>query len=43
VERTVAYRPLLALQIFRDLMYPKLKDVLPPEYWSCAAGSAAKK
>jgi hypothetical protein len=41
-KRIVAYRPLLALQIFRDLMYPKLKDLQPPEYWSYAAGSAAK-
>ncbi len=42
VERTIAYRPLPALQIFRDAMYPMLKDILPPEYWeySAPAGSA---
>ena len=43
VERTVAYRPLLTLQIFRGLMYPELRDVQPPEHWSYAAGSAARK
>jgi hypothetical protein len=42
-ERTTAYRPLSALQIFRDLMYPKLEDVLPPEYWIYAVGSLAEK
>jgi hypothetical protein len=43
VKRIVACRRLLALRIFRDLLCPRLKDVQPPEYWSYAAGSAAKK
>ncbi len=32
-ERTVAYRPFPAGAIFRAAVYPKLKDVLPPDVW----------
>ena len=32
-ERTVAYRPFPAVAIFRAEVYPKLKDVLPPDVW----------
>jgi hypothetical protein len=32
-ERTAAYRPFPAVAIFRAHVYPKLKDVLPPDMW----------
>ena len=34
VERTVAYRPLPAIQVFRRFMYPRMKDKLPPDVWA---------
>ncbi len=43
IERTLAYRPLPAVQLFRDVMYPMLKDILGPEYWEYSAGSASAK
>jgi|SRR5271156_3108552 len=33
VERTIAYRPLPAVEIFRDAMRPMLADVLGDDYW----------
>ncbi len=42
VERTTAYRPLPAVQLFRDAMYPMLKNILLPEYWEYSASSARK-
>src|SRR5439155_17272678 len=35
VDRTVPFRPLPAVQLFRDAVYPLLKDELPREYWEC--------
>ncbi len=37
VERTLAYRPLPALKLFREAMYPILKDVVPPDLWDYPA------
>ena len=34
VERTIAYRPLPAVEIFRDLLYPLIKDVVPQDSWA---------
>ncbi len=42
VERTIAYRPLPAVKLFRDAMYPILKDVLPAEYWEYSASPGKK-
>lgn len=36
VKRTVALRPLPAVQLFRDAAYPILKDEIPDEYWHYA-------
>jgi hypothetical protein len=33
VDYTIAFRPLPAIQIFRDVIYPWVKDILGPEYW----------
>jgi hypothetical protein len=33
VERTIAYRPLPAVEIFRNAMRPMLADVLSDDYW----------
>jgi hypothetical protein len=33
-ERTVALRPFPAIALFRTAVYPKLKELLGPEYWS---------
>jgi hypothetical protein len=32
-ERTAAYRPFPAVAVFCAEVYPKLKDVLPPDVW----------
>jgi hypothetical protein len=32
-EYTIAFRPLPAIQIFRDAIYPVVKEMLGPEYW----------
>jgi hypothetical protein len=32
-ERRVAFRPFPAIVVFRDLVYPELKDRFGPEYW----------
>jgi len=37
VEYTIAFRPLTAIQIFRDAIYPVVKDILGPEYWEYSA------
>jgi hypothetical protein len=37
IERTVAYRPFPAIQIFRNEMYRELKGILGPEYWDYPA------
>ncbi|CAB3724260.1 hypothetical protein R8871_05150 [Paraburkholderia graminis C4D1M] len=34
VERTIAYRPLPAVEIFRDLLYPLIKDIVPADLWA---------
>jgi hypothetical protein len=34
VERTIAYRPLPAVELFRDLLYPLIKDVVPEDSWA---------
>lgn len=31
IDRTEAFRPMLAARIFRDTMYPRMKDKLPPD------------
>ncbi len=40
VERTLAYRPLPAVKLFRDAMYPTLKDVVPPDLWDYPASDS---
>jgi len=39
VEYTIAFRPLPAIQIFRDAIYPVVKDILGPEYWEYSASA----
>jgi hypothetical protein len=39
VDYTVAFRPLPAAQIFRDVMYPLVKDILGAEYWEYSANA----
>ena len=39
-EYTIAFRPLPAIQIFRDAIYPVVKDILGPEYWEYSASTA---
>ena len=34
LERTIAYRPLPAVEIFRDLLYPLIKDIVPADLWA---------
>lgn len=34
VERTIAYRPLPAVEMFRDLLYPLIKDLVPADLWA---------
>jgi hypothetical protein len=34
-ERTVALRPLAAVALFSETIYPGLIGVVGPEYWSC--------
>lgn len=33
-DRTVAFRPFPAIALFRQSVYPLLRDLLGPEYWS---------
>ena len=33
VDRTVAFRPFPAVKLFREAVYPVLRDVIPPSYW----------
>jgi hypothetical protein len=40
-ERRVAFRPLPSILIFRDLVYPELKDRFGPEYWDFSDGDGA--
>ena len=40
VDYTIAFRPLPAIQIFRDAIYPMVKDILGPEYGEYSAGAA---
>ena len=42
VERTIAYRPLPAVVLFRDAMRPMLADVLGDEYWEYQMEPASK-
>jgi hypothetical protein len=39
VEYTIAFRPLLAIQVFRHVLYPLVKDILGPEYWEYSASA----
>lgn len=34
VERTIAYRPLPAVEIFRDVLHPLIKDIVPSDIWA---------
>jgi hypothetical protein len=34
VERTIAYRPLPAVEIFRDVLHPLIKDIVPSDVWA---------
>ncbi len=36
VERTIAYRPLPAVEIFRDLLHPLIRDIVPSDVWAYA-------
>ena len=38
-EYTIAFRPLPAIQIFRNAISPVVKDILGPEYWEYAASA----
>jgi hypothetical protein len=40
VDYTIAFRPLPAIQIFRDAIYPLVKDILGPEYWEYSENAA---
>lgn len=40
--RTIAYRPFPALKLFRERMYPILKDVVPADMWEYPATPAAE-
>ncbi len=40
LERTIAYRPLPALKLFREKMYPILKDLVPPDLWNYPASGS---
>ena len=39
VEYIIAFRPLPAAQIFRDVLYPLIKDIVGPEYWEYSASA----
>jgi hypothetical protein len=39
VEYIIAFRPLPAAQIFRDVLYPLIKDIVGPEYWECSTSA----
>ena len=39
VEYAIAFRPLPAIQVFRHVLYPLLKDILGPEYWEYSASA----
>jgi hypothetical protein len=41
-ERRVAFRPFPAIAVFRDLVYPSLKDRFGPEYWDYPADAGAE-
>ena len=34
VERTIAYRPLPAVEIFRDVLRPLIRDIVPTDVWA---------
>jgi hypothetical protein len=34
VERTIAYRPLPAVEIFRDVLYPLIAEIVPRDIWA---------
>ena len=38
-EYTIAFRPLPAIQIFRNAIYPVVKDIIGPEYWEYSASA----
>ncbi len=40
VEYTIAFRPLPAAQIFREVIYPLVADIIGPEYWEYSASAA---
>ncbi len=33
VERTIAYRPLPAVTLFKDAIYPRIKHIVPDDVW----------
>ncbi len=37
MERTTAFRPFPAVAMFRKEVYPKLKGILPPDFWEYPA------
>ena len=39
VECAIAFRPLPAIQVFRHVLYPLVKDILRPEYWEYSASA----
>lgn len=34
IERTIAYRPLPAVQIFRDVLRPLIAEIVPADIWA---------
>jgi hypothetical protein len=40
VDRTVAFRPFPAVKLFREAVYPVLRDVIPSSYWDYQAGGS---
>src|ERR1700730_13145493 len=43
VDYTIAFRPLPAIQIFRDVIYPLIKDILGPEYWEYSENATQRR
>jgi len=39
VDRTVAFRPLPAIELFRNAMFPLLKNVVPSNIWEYPKGT----
>ena len=43
VDHPIAFRPLPAIQIFRDVIYPLVKDILGPEYWEYSENATQRR